>query len=88
MRRGNNGFHPPGQFSPGEQNAMMTAVALQANICSETGDRPFVTPAGMGLAQFDNGVNLQVGEHIFLMDKGLNIKDYTVTRIGLSCIEV
>jgi hypothetical protein len=43
---------------------MAAGAALQANIRTQAGNKPFVSAAGMRLPQADDVVELQVREHV------------------------
>lgn len=42
---------------------MSAGAALETNICAEAGDIPFITATGMGFAQANNIIELQIWKH-------------------------
>jgi hypothetical protein len=46
-------FSAFGQFPPGQQNTMLTGLALQANIRPQTHHNPSIPATGVGFTQLD-----------------------------------
>lgn len=65
------GFHAPGEFAPGEQDAMPAALAFQADIRAQANHGPLVRAARMWLAQAHMIVQLQVGKHKWIIPLGV-----------------
>lgn len=65
------GFQAPQQLAAGEHHAPPAALAFQANVGAEAEDGPLIGAAGMGFAQAQMVVDLQVRKHI---------QDYTVNK--------
>ena len=58
LRGGFDGFHPSRQNAPREQHLSPAAQALKPDVCTQADDFPFITAAGMGLAQPDHVIDL------------------------------
>jgi hypothetical protein len=76
---GGDGLGAFGQFAPGEQDAMLTARAHQANIRAEPDNDPIITAARMRLAHAHTIIELQIGQHEMIYSRLDQRKDYTVT---------
>jgi hypothetical protein len=61
---GQNGLDSPGKFTASQHYSAPAALALQADIRTQTDHSPFVGTAGMWFTQAQGCIQLQIREHM------------------------